>query len=268
MTGWSGGPVTEVATCVLAANPGPMTLDGTNTWVLSAPGSDEAVVVDPGPDDPRHLAAIARVVAGVGARVTLILLTHGHDDHSAGAAAFAAQVGAPVRSWDPQHRTGDAGLAAGESISAGGVQIDVIATPGHTSDSVTFGIPGGILTGDTVLGRGTTVVAHPDGRLADYLASLRTLRALVEASDYGSLLPGRGPSATDPGALIDAYLAHRQQRLEQIEAVLSRLDWADLGEQELTARVVETVYADVPRNVWPAAAASVQAQLAYLLDRH
>ncbi len=266
MTGWSGGPVTAVATCVLAPNPGPMTLDGTNTWILSAPGADEAVVVDPGPADPGHLAAITRAVAGVGARVTLILLTHGHDDHSAGAAAFAAQVGAPVRSWDPQHRTGEAGLTAGESISAGGVEIDVIATPGHTSDSVTFGIPGGILTGDTVLGRGTTVVAHPDGRLADYLSSLRALRALVDASDCRNLLPGHGPSATDPGAMIDAYLAHRQQRLEQIEAVLAGLDRAELSEQELTARVVETVYADVPRNVWPAAAASVQAQLAYLLD--
>ncbi len=85
-------------------------------------------------------------------------------------------------------------------------------------------------------------------------------------SDCRNLLPGHGPSATDPGAMIDAYLAHRQQRLEQIEAVLAGLDRAELSEQELTARVVETVYADVPRNVWPAAAASVQAQLAYLLD--
>lgn len=267
MTGWKGGPVTEVATCVLAPNPGPMTLDGTNTWILAAAGAGEAVVVDPGPADPGHLAAIAEVVAGVGARVSLVLLTHGHDDHSAGAAAFATQVGAPIRSWDPQHRTGEEGLIAGETISAGGLDIDVIATPGHTSDSVTFGIPGGILTGDTVLGRGTTVVAHPDGRLADYLDSLRALRGMVDERGYDYVLPGHGPAAAGPGALIDAYLVHRQQRLEQIEAVLAGLDWADLDDDVLTGRIVETVYADVPRSVWPAAAASVRAQLAYLLDR-
>jgi glyoxylase-like metal-dependent hydrolase (beta-lactamase superfamily II) len=243
-----------------------MTLDGTNTWVVSAPGSDEAVVVDPGPDDPRHLAAVARTVAAVGARVSLILLTHGHHDHSAGAATFAAQVGAPVRSWDPRHRTGPSGLTAGESITAGGLEIDVIATPGHTSDSVTFGIPGGLLTGDTVLGRGTTVVAHPDGRLSDYLSSLRALRGLVAEADSGFLLPGHGPAAPNPGSMIDAYLAHREQRLDQITAALARLDPADLSEDELTKRVVETVYADVPREVWPAAAASVRAQLVYLLD--
>ena len=105
--------------------------------------------------------------------VELVLLTHGHLDHSEGAARLAELTGAPVRALDPAHRLGGQGLAEGDVVAAAGLELRVLATPGHTSDSLSFVLPDAVLTGDTVLGRGTTVVAHPDGVLAEYLASLR-----------------------------------------------------------------------------------------------
>lgn len=268
MMTWRGGAVTDYAVCVLAPNPGPMTLDGTNTWVLRAPGSREAVVIDPGPAHRGHLEAVARHVEESDARVSLVLLTHGHDDHSGGAADFAAAVGSPVRAWDPAHRLGEEGVAEGDVIQVGGLDIAVVATPGHTSDSVTFVLPDAVLTGDTVLGRGTTVVAHPDGRLADYLDSLARLRDLVAERGAGHILPGHGPALADPVAAIDGYLAHRQDRLEQIRAALA--DLAEAGDlppaAELPMALVRVVYADVPQQVWPAAELSVRAQLEYLAE--
>ena len=281
---WTGGAVTGRAVCVLAANPGPMTLDGTNTWVLHEPGSAQAIVVDPGPDDPGHLAA---VVAAVGdARVPRILLTHGHPDHSEGARSLAGRLGASVAALDPAQRLGDEGLADGDVVAAGGLEVVVVATPGHTGDSLSFHLPadGALLTGDTVLGRGSTVVAHPDGRLGDYLASLLRLRRLAEETSASYVLPGHGPALTSPADAVTAYLAHREERLEQVRVSLRRLggsgpdvaaalavplgdDWWHSrahGEPDIADLVVADVYADVPREVWPAARLSVLAQLAYL----
>jgi len=254
---WSGGPITASATCVLAGNPGPMTLDGTNTWVLRAPGDDVAVVVDPGPDLPAHLDAVEAALQG--ARVVRVLLTHGHPDHAEAAASFALRVSAPVAALDPAHRLGDEGVVDGDVVVVGSLEIAVVCTPGHTADSLSFHLlgDGALLTGDTVLGRGTTVVAHPDGRLADYLHSLHRLRLLAEETGAGVVLPGHGPALADPVAAVTAYEAHRHDRLEQVRAAL------DAG--AVTADdVVATVYADVPREVWPAARLSVLAQLAYL----
>jgi glyoxylase-like metal-dependent hydrolase (beta-lactamase superfamily II) len=230
-----------------------MTLEGTNSWLLRAPDSPGCVVVDPGPDDEGHL----RRLAGYGP-VVQVLLTHGHPDHAAGAKTFAELTGAPVRALDPALRLGDEGLAEGDVVDAAGVEVRVIATPGHSADSLCFTLPAddAVLTGDTVLGRGTTVVAHPDGRLADYLSSLRRLRRLADAG-VGTLLPGHGPVLADAVATLDYYLAHREERLEQVRAAL------DAGAR--SARdVVETVYADVDRALWPAAELSVRAQLDYL----
>jgi len=283
---WSGGAVAERAVCVLAGNPGPMTLDGTNTWVLREPGSALAVVVDPGPDDPAHLDAV--VAALDGARVPRILLTHGHPDHSEGARSLAARLGASVAALDPGQRLGDEGLADGDVVATGGLELHVVATPGHTGDSLSFHLPadGSLLTGDTVLGRGSTVVAHPDGRLGDYLASLERLRRLAESTEAGFVLPGHGPALARPVDAVTAYLAHREERLAQVRDCLARLgatadqasaaidagpgtDWwhprAHL-EPDLADQVVAEVYADVPRAVWPAARLSVLAQLAYLRD--
>ena len=240
--------VTPTAGVLLAPNPGPMTLDGTNTWVLRDPSSESAVVVDPGPLLEDHLQAVASQ-----GPVAVILLTHGHYDHSEGAARLAELTGAPVRALDPRHRLGDEGLGDGDVVAAAGLELGVAHTPGHSSDSLSFVLPDAVLTGDTILGRGTTVVAHPDGVLADYLASLERLREL----GHVAVLPGHGPELPDAAAVAQQYLDHREQRLDQVRAAVAA--------GATTARqVVEVVYADVDRVLWPAAEMSVRAQLDYL----
>ncbi len=248
-------PVTASASVLLAPNPGPMTLDGTNTWVLRAPGEADCLVVDPGPLDEGHLAAVAAAGA-----VQLIVLTHGHADHSEGAARLAELTGAPVLSMDPQWTT--QGLEPlrtdGETVGVTGLDVTVIRTPGHTSDSVSLLLAEAdgtraVLTGDTVLGRGTTVVAHPDGVLGDYLASLERLRELGDAT----VLPGHGPELPSAGRAAAHYLEHRRARLEQVRRAVA--DGARTAPE-----VVEVVYADVDRVLWPAAELSVRAQLQHL----
>ncbi len=246
--------VSASAGVVLAPNPGPMTLAGTNTWVLRAPDAEHCVVVDPGPLLEDHL----RQVAGEAGRVAVVLLTHGHPDHSAGAGRFAALTGAPVRAFDPAYRLGDEGLAEDDVVAAAGLELRVMATPGHTSDSLCFVLSGpdgeaAVLTGDTILGRGTSVVAHPDGVLDDYLVSLRRLSALGDVP----VLPGHGPELASAGAAAEDYLRHRVARLKQVRAAVAA--GATTPEQ-----VVASVYANVDRALWPAAMLSVRAQLDYL----
>ena len=249
-------PVTPLASVLLESNPSPMTLEGTNTWVLRAPGEEACVVVDPGDDDPAHLER----VAGHGP-VTLVLLTHRHHDHAAGARYFAQLTGAPVRALDPSLVLGSEALGEGDVVAAAGCELRVLATPGHTSDSLSFLLNGpdtdpAVLTGDTVLGRGTTVIAHPDGALGPYLASLRRL---AELPDGTAVLPGHGPELPDAPAAARHYLAHREQRLDQVRSALRAL-----GSDATPRQVVEQVYADVDETLWGAAEASVRAQLAYL----
>jgi glyoxylase-like metal-dependent hydrolase (beta-lactamase superfamily II) len=246
---------------VLAANPGPMTLDGTNTWVLSAPGGRGAIVIDPGPDDQAHLDAVLAAVDARGARVSQTLLTHWHHDHSESARHFAELTGSPVRALDPEYRFGGEGLGDGDVVDVDGLRLQVIATPGHTGDSLSFLLPeaGALLTGDTVLGRGTAVVSHPDGRLGPYLESLRRLREVCVDGELHHLLPGHGPVLTSPAAVLEYYLTHREQRLGQVRAALAAGD-------ETPRQVVERVYADVDPVLWGAAELSVRAQLDYLKE--
>jgi len=262
VSGTEGGRVdgqgTARAQCVLAPNPSLMTLDGTNTWLVAEPGSSSAMVVDPGPDDPGHLHRVRDAVAAAGQRVSKILLTHGHPDHAEGAAAFAAMTGAPVLAADPAHRLGGEGLAPGDAVTSGGCELRVVATPGHSADSVCLllAADGALLTGDTVLGRGTTVIAG-DGSLGDYLGSLERLRALADEAQLRVLLPGHGPLLSDPAGTLDYYLAHRRERLAEVAAALAA------GDRTL-AEIVTRVYADVDRSLWPFAEWSVRAQLDYL----
>lgn len=257
----ASGPATARAVNVLAPNASPMTLDGTNTWLVSEPGSDLAVVIDPGPLDDVHLRAVIAAAEKEGKRVALTLLTHGHPDHAEGAARFAELTRTKVRALDPALRLGDEGLAAGDVIRTGGLELRVVGAPGHTADSLCFHLPadGAILTGDTILGRGTTVVAHPDGRLGDYLDSLRRLRSLTVDDGVHTVLPGHGPVLDDAQGAVEFYLAHRAHRLAQIETAV---------ENGLTTpeAVVAHVYADVDRSLWPAAEWSVRAQLEYLKE--
>jgi glyoxylase-like metal-dependent hydrolase (beta-lactamase superfamily II) len=255
------GPVTDRATCVLAANPTMMTLDGTNTWILSEPGSSSAVVVDPGPLDEAHLARVADTATAGGRRVVLTLLTHGHPDHADGIPRFAELTGSPVRAHDPALCRDAGPLHQGEPIHIDGLHLRVIPAPGHTADSLAFLLPAdaALLTGDTVLGRGTTVVDHPDGDLGDYLDSLRRLRALTVDENVRTLLPGHGPVLRDAQSVIDYYLVHRAKRLAQVETAVE-------NGYRTPSEIVAHVYADVDRSLWPTAERSVRAQLAYLQD--
>ncbi|WP_406137698.1 MBL fold metallo-hydrolase [Streptomyces sp. NBC_01089] len=255
------GPATSRALNVLAPNASAMTLDGTNTWIVAEPDSDLAVVIDPGPLDETHLEAVVAAAAGAGKRVALTLLTHGHPDHAEGAARFAELTRTHVRALDPALRLGDEGLGAGDVITTGGLELRVVPTPGHTADSLCFHLPAdrAVLTGDTVLGRGTTVVAHPDGRLGDYLDSLRRLRSLTVDDGVHTVLPGHGPVLEDAQGAVDFYLAHRANRLAQVETA------AEKG-FTTASEVVAQVYADVDRSLWPAAELSVRAQLEYLRE--
>ncbi|MEV8513438.1 MBL fold metallo-hydrolase [Dactylosporangium sp. NPDC051484] len=227
-------------TLVRAPNPGPMTLDGTNTWLLRAPGGG-SIVVDPGPLDEGHLRAVA-----AHAPVAAIVVTHGHIDHTEGVLRLAELTGAPV--YHPPVL---------EGLDAGGVTVEPLPTPGHTKDSVCFVVRYGgeeiVLTGDTILGRGTTVVAWPDGNLGDYMDSLARLAAL----DGRPALPGHGPALSDAGVAARFYRNHREVRLEQVRAAVAA------GATD-PAEVVARVYADVDCGLWPAAELSVRAQLDFL----
>lgn len=255
------GPATARAVNVLAPNASAMTLDGTNTWIVSEPDSELAVVIDPGPLDDVHLRHVVDTARRAGKRIALTLLTHGHPDHAEGAGRFAELTGTRVRALDPALRLGDEGLGHGDVVSVGGLELRVVPTPGHTADSLCFHLPAdrAVLTGDTVLGRGTTVVAHPDGRLGDYLDSLRRLRSLAVDDGVHTVLPGHGPVLDDAQGAVEFYLAHRANRLAQVETAVEN-GYASPEE------VVAHVYADVDRSLWPAAELSVRAQLEYLRE--
>jgi glyoxylase-like metal-dependent hydrolase (beta-lactamase superfamily II) len=242
-----------LVTRVLAPNPSGMTLDGTNTYLVGTPGSGQAVLVDPGPDDPGHLAAVTAALAARDARCVAVLVTHHHGDHAEAALPWGAHFGAQVAAAT----AGVAGpggrvLDHGERLALAGTTIDVVATPGHTSDHLAFRLESGaVLVGDHVLGRGTSVVTHPEGDVVAYLESLRRVHDLGPSALYC----GHGPELTeDPGAVLDYYLAHRAYREQQLLEALG-------GGPRTVDELVATVYAEVPRAVWPAAAQSTRATL-------
>src|SRR5690349_12051511 len=212
---WTGGTFGERGRCVLAPNANIMTLDGTNTWVLREPGAARSVVIDPGPSIDSHLDRVADAAGDV----AVVLLTHHHFDHAEAARELAERVGCGVRALDPEYRLGSEGLADGDVVEVDGLEIRVVGTPGHTADSLSFLVPAerAVLTGDTVLGRGTTVVAHPDGQLGAYLDSLDRLHALATAHELGAIWPGHGPVIGDALGALDFYIAHRRERLRSEE---------------------------------------------------
>jgi glyoxylase-like metal-dependent hydrolase (beta-lactamase superfamily II) len=259
-------PVVRLAPAVasvLAPNPGPMTLGGTNTWVVGDPTLGPVAVVDPGPDDEAHLA---RVVDVAGGRVATVLLTHRHLDHSQSAATFASRAGVGVRAADPSWRVGPDGLDDGAVLEVAGARLEIVVTPGHTSDSVSLLVTHGepaersvdLLTGDTVLGFGSTVITHPDGDLGAYLDSLDRLLAVVEERGVGRILPGHGPVVDEPAAVLRASRQHRLARLAQVRDALEA--GASTPEEVLAVVYPDAVGSPIER----AATQSVRAQLDHL----
>jgi glyoxylase-like metal-dependent hydrolase (beta-lactamase superfamily II) len=228
---------------VLAPNPGPYTLEGTNTWIV---GDGPTVVIDPGPPDDGHVEEVARAAGDVAA----IVLTHHHPDHTPAAPALAKATGAPVLSSQPND--GEQPFSALGHVTAGDLTLIVVPTPGHTSDHVAFVEPTSraLFTGDAVLGRGTSVVDPPDGDMAAYLASLRTMLELLPAVIY----PGHGPAAWDGVAKLREYLEHRTQRERE---VLEGLRDGPRSPDEL----VPDIYRSYAKELYPAAARSVLAHL-------
>ena len=217
-----------------APNPGPMTLDGTNTYVV---GRDPAVVIDPGPDDAGHIEAIREVVEGRGG-IGTVLLTHSHSDHAGGVEALGLEPARP---------------ADGENVA----DLRALATPGHAADHFCFLLDRACFTGDLILGEGSTIVGPREigGSLADYMRSLEKLRAL----DLTTLYPGHGPEVTDPEAKIAEYIEHRMMRERRLVAALER------GERSKAALLAE-VWDDVPEQLRGAAAIAMQAHLEKLED--
>jgi glyoxylase-like metal-dependent hydrolase (beta-lactamase superfamily II) len=228
---------------VLAPNPGVRELEGTNTWIV---GPQPAVVIDPGPDDAGHLREVIHTAREIGA----IALTHDHPDHAPGAASLAAMVGARV--FAARGSAGEDRLRDGDLVSAGPTSVRAIATPGHTPDHLCFFLEAdrALFTGDTVLGRGTSVIDPPEGDLVKYLRSLTRLRELEPRTIY----PGHGPVVLAAVAKLDEYLRHREEREAQVLAALR--DGLTTPEE-----IVGIIYRDYPAEVHALAARSVLAHL-------
>lgn len=251
---------------ILARNPSPFTYSGTQTYVL---GEEELAVVDPGPDLEEHVDAILEHVAG--RRLTAILCTHTHRDHSPASRMLAERSGAPIvgcaplaleavgpradASFDGDYRP-DRILEDGEIIDLGGEPLTAVATPGHTSNHLCFAYRGALFTGDHVMGWSTTVVAPPDGDMAAYLDSLQKLHDRDDRVYY----PAHGEPVTEPRGYIDGLLEHRRKRERQILFILER------GPASVV-EIVERAYVGLDPRLLSAAGGSVLAHLLDLRDR-
>ncbi|HWU26766.1 MAG TPA: MBL fold metallo-hydrolase [Rhizomicrobium sp.] len=254
---------------VLAPNPGPFTFKGTGVYIV---GGDDVAVVDPGPDMPDHIEALKRALAGK--RITHILITHTHIDHSPAAKPLKQWSGAQTYAFGP-HGAGNADksvkveeggdmdfapdirLRDGDVIEGADFTIDCVYTPGHTSNHLCFALreERALFTGDHVMGWSTTVVAPPDGDMADYMASLAKLRA----RDDAVLWPTHGGPVENPSYLLDAYIRHRREREAQILSALG-------DGVETIPEIVSKLYADIDKRLHAAAARSVLAHLIQLID--
>lgn len=257
-------PVAPSVSVILCANPGYAALEGTNSWLVRADGDPRSIVIDPGPEDEGHL----NVIQANAGEIALVLLTHRHPDHADGAPRLRQLTGAPVRAFARTASSDDVTpLVDGEVITVDGVtpQIEVVHTPGHTADSVCFfiwsGVPGestleGIVTGDTIAGRHTTMISETDGDLGQYL---NTLELLERRGRDIPLLPGHGPDGADVSAFARKYLERRHFRLEQIRDIRARR-----GEDVELKTLIDEMYEDVDPVLRHAAEQSTRVALRYL----
>ncbi len=259
-------PVTTSTSVVLCANPSYTALEGTNSWLVRAPEDDAAIVIDPGPEDEGHL----NILSARGEQVALILLTHRHDDHAEGARRLRQLTGAPIRAFDERYCSDDTeALAHGEIISLDDVtpEIEVVHTPGHTADSTSFFVWSGeaqktalegIVSGDTIVGRHTTMISETDGDLGDYLDSLDLLATRGEGVP---LLPGHGADLPDTSVMAHKYIERRNYRLQQI-----REQRVEHGTDIDLRTLVENMYDDVDPVLRGAAQQSTRVALRYLAE--
>lgn len=248
---------------VLAPNASPFTFTGTQTYLVG--GNDGLAVIDPGPAEQAHLAALEAAIGD--AQVTAIMCTHTHRDHSPAAAPLAERTGAPIVGCAPLVLESDAPrvdapfdknyypdrvLADGEQLSGPGWTLSAIATPGHTSNHLCFALEqsGALFTGDHVMGWSTSVVVPPDGDMADYMASLARLYKREDRIYY----PAHGPAVERPRQLVRGMIGHRRQRERQIVKLLGE-------EARAVAELVPAMYRGVSEKLWPAAGQSVHAHL-------
>jgi glyoxylase-like metal-dependent hydrolase (beta-lactamase superfamily II) len=237
-----------------ANNPSPMTLDGTNGYVLRV-GARSLVAIDPGPIDDRQRDAFLAAAREAGATYDAILVTHGHPDHAPGAAPLAALTGAPVFGHPAARFPHDRALADDERLAFEDGTITVMHAPGHAPDHCIFVLDAeaALFTGDVVAGRGFMVVAPPQGEMRAYQTTLRRLRERY--GDARALYGGHGPEVGDVRAKLDEYIAHREAREGQILDALAR------GPATIPELVAQ-IYADTDRRLWPAAGRQT---LAYLI---
>ena len=256
-------PITESVGVVLCPNPSYSSLEGTNAYIIKAEGDERSIVVDPGPEDEGHLNVLHRYAGDV----ALILLTHRHGDHADGAHRFRQLTGAPVRALDERYCSGnEEPLKDGERIVLDGVtpQVEVVATPGHTADSVCFFVHTGggdddvegIMTGDTIAGRHTTMISETDGDLGEYI---KTLQMLEERGAGVRLLPGHGEDLPDITVMTRKYIERREQRLAQVKAAIEKL-----GEDASVGAIVDEIYTDVDPVLRHAAEQSTRVTMRYL----
>jgi glyoxylase-like metal-dependent hydrolase (beta-lactamase superfamily II) len=262
-------PVTPMIRRIVARNPSPFTFRGTGTYVV---GRGEVAVIDPGPDLSEHVEALLAGLAGE--RVTHILITHTHRDHSPAARALKAATDAPTFGFGP-HAGGNRGEVAveeggdwdfvpdvtvrdGEKIAGAGWSFEAVHTPGHTSNHLCFALPddGVLFSGDHVMGWSTSVIAPPDGDMAAYMASLDKLLARQDAVYW----PTHGPAITEPKEHVRAFIAHRRER----EAGILDCLRAGIGQIDM---IVERLYAGLQPGLRRAAARSVHAHLLDLVGR-
>jgi glyoxylase-like metal-dependent hydrolase (beta-lactamase superfamily II) len=263
--------------CLTAANPSPLTGTGTNTYLV---GATDLAVIDPGPDLPDHLAAILATV-GPGQRISHVVVTHAHRDHSALAAQLSRLTGAPIHAFGPALSGRSAQMTAlaphlppagegldltfqpdsllqdGAQLSGPDWELTALHTPGHLGGHLCLAMGETLFTGDHVMGWATSIVAPPDGDMADYMASLRRL----QAKGWQSFLPGHGASVTDPEARIADLVTHR---LAREAAILDHL--AD-GPKQI-APLTRRIYHDIPPGLLPAAERNVLAHLIDLASRN
>lgn len=254
---------------VLAPNPSPFTYQGTQTYLV---GDTDLAVIDPGPADERHLAALSAAIGGRPVRA--ILCTHTHRDHSPAARPLAARTGAPIKgcapltleddgpradaAFDPDYRP-DAVLRDGESVAGADWTLTAMATPGHTSNHLCFALAQeqALFSGDHVMGWSTSVVSPPDGDMTDYLASLERLLARDDAVYY----PAHGEPIARPRRFVRHLLGHRKMREGQI------LRFLDRHGPSLIPAMVASMYAGLDPRLHGAAGRSVQAHLIDLARR-